>query len=237
MLFGPEAEVASGAEADTQDDAVSVEVDVDEKSESEHEMTIDEDIRRRVDAEFDEGKVERLSGSAVIDNPEAERRRREVENEEWKQRECERLMRERKEWLSREGKAPVDAGRHENEVQLKLKQGAVRLAAEKIIHNVKARIDRRTVLAEEMLDAIDRDDMEKRKRIRALPPGDFGDVITPEELDFIQTGKPMSEARVLTDLAFNILMALTGRDLHGYALVKRLRELDEREGKERKKRK
>lgn len=32
----------------------------------------------------------------------------------------------------------------------------------------------------------------------------------------------------LTDLAFNILVALTDEQLHGYALVKRLRELDGR---------
>lgn len=38
----------------------------------------------------------------------------------------------------------------------------------------------------------------------------------------------MAEKSVLTDLAFNILVALTGEDLHGYALVKRLRELEGR---------
>jgi DNA-binding PadR family transcriptional regulator len=32
----------------------------------------------------------------------------------------------------------------------------------------------------------------------------------------------------LTDLAFNILVALTGEPLHGYALVKRLRRLEGR---------
>lgn len=39
----------------------------------------------------------------------------------------------------------------------------------------------------------------------------------------------MSDVLPLTDLAFNILVALTGEDLHGYALVKRLRELDGRD--------
>ncbi|MGD2070952.1 MAG: PadR family transcriptional regulator [Gemmatimonadota bacterium] len=33
---------------------------------------------------------------------------------------------------------------------------------------------------------------------------------------------------ILTDLAFNILVALAERDLHGYALVKQLREMDGR---------
>lgn len=32
----------------------------------------------------------------------------------------------------------------------------------------------------------------------------------------------------LTDLSFNILLALTGEELHGYALVKRLQELEGR---------
>lgn len=33
----------------------------------------------------------------------------------------------------------------------------------------------------------------------------------------------------LTDLAFNILVALAGEELHGYALIKRLRELEGRD--------
>lgn len=40
----------------------------------------------------------------------------------------------------------------------------------------------------------------------------------------------MTDALPLTDLAFNILLALWDRDLHGYALVKQLRELEGREG-------
>ena len=40
----------------------------------------------------------------------------------------------------------------------------------------------------------------------------------------------MAEERVLTDLAFTILVALGGEALHGYALVKRLRELEGRGG-------
>ncbi|MDX1495590.1 MAG: PadR family transcriptional regulator [Longimicrobiales bacterium] len=40
----------------------------------------------------------------------------------------------------------------------------------------------------------------------------------------------MSDPLPLTDLAFNILVALSNQDLHGYALVKQLRELDGREG-------
>lgn len=39
----------------------------------------------------------------------------------------------------------------------------------------------------------------------------------------------VTEPRVLTDLAFNVLVALTGEPLHGYALLKRLRELEGRE--------
>lgn len=38
----------------------------------------------------------------------------------------------------------------------------------------------------------------------------------------------MTDALPLTDLAFNILVALTREELHGYALVKRLRELEGR---------
>jgi DNA-binding PadR family transcriptional regulator len=38
----------------------------------------------------------------------------------------------------------------------------------------------------------------------------------------------MAEDLPLTDLAFNILVALTDEELHGYALVKRLRELEGR---------
>jgi DNA-binding PadR family transcriptional regulator len=38
----------------------------------------------------------------------------------------------------------------------------------------------------------------------------------------------MPEALPLTDLAFNILVALSNEPLHGYALVKRLRELEGR---------
>lgn len=38
----------------------------------------------------------------------------------------------------------------------------------------------------------------------------------------------MTRARVLTDLAFNILVALVDGDLHGYALLKRLREQEGR---------
>lgn len=34
----------------------------------------------------------------------------------------------------------------------------------------------------------------------------------------------MSDGLPLTDLAFNILVALTDEELHGYALIKRLRE-------------
>ena len=40
----------------------------------------------------------------------------------------------------------------------------------------------------------------------------------------------MSDALPLTDLAFNVLLALWDRDLHGYALVKQLRELEGRGG-------
>ncbi len=38
----------------------------------------------------------------------------------------------------------------------------------------------------------------------------------------------MPDALPLTDLAFNVLVALTDDPLHGYALVKRLRELEGR---------
>ena len=38
----------------------------------------------------------------------------------------------------------------------------------------------------------------------------------------------MSDGLPLTDLAFNILVALTDEDLHGYALIKRLREQEGR---------
>ena len=38
----------------------------------------------------------------------------------------------------------------------------------------------------------------------------------------------MTDSLPLTDLAFNILVALTDEDLHGYALVKRLRMLEGR---------
>lgn len=38
----------------------------------------------------------------------------------------------------------------------------------------------------------------------------------------------MADGPPLTDLAFNILVALTDEELHGYALVKRLRALDGR---------
>lgn len=38
----------------------------------------------------------------------------------------------------------------------------------------------------------------------------------------------MADVLPLTDLAFNILVALTDEELHGYALVKRLRELEGR---------
>lgn len=38
----------------------------------------------------------------------------------------------------------------------------------------------------------------------------------------------MTDDLPLTDLAFNILVALTDEPLHGYALVKRLRELEGR---------
>jgi len=38
----------------------------------------------------------------------------------------------------------------------------------------------------------------------------------------------MADALPLTDLAFNILVALSERDLHGYALVKHLREMEGR---------
>lgn len=38
----------------------------------------------------------------------------------------------------------------------------------------------------------------------------------------------MADDLPLTDLAFNILVALTREELHGYALVKRLRELEGR---------
>lgn len=38
----------------------------------------------------------------------------------------------------------------------------------------------------------------------------------------------MTDAVPLTDLAFNILVALADEDLHGYALVKHLRALDGR---------
>lgn len=38
----------------------------------------------------------------------------------------------------------------------------------------------------------------------------------------------MTDGLPLTDLAFNILVALTDEDLHGYALVKHLRALDGR---------
>ena len=38
----------------------------------------------------------------------------------------------------------------------------------------------------------------------------------------------MADATPLTDLAFNILVALTDEELHGYALVKRLRDLEGR---------
>lgn len=40
----------------------------------------------------------------------------------------------------------------------------------------------------------------------------------------------MADSLPLTDLAFNILVALSDRDLHGYALVKQLRELEGRDG-------
>ena len=40
----------------------------------------------------------------------------------------------------------------------------------------------------------------------------------------------MAEVLPLTDLSFNILVALTHEQLHGYALVKRLRELEGRAG-------
>lgn len=39
----------------------------------------------------------------------------------------------------------------------------------------------------------------------------------------------MADGLPLTDLAFNILVALTDEELHGYALVKRLRELEGRQ--------
>jgi DNA-binding PadR family transcriptional regulator len=38
----------------------------------------------------------------------------------------------------------------------------------------------------------------------------------------------MTDSLPLTDLSFNILVALTNEELHGYALVKRLRELEGR---------
>jgi len=39
----------------------------------------------------------------------------------------------------------------------------------------------------------------------------------------------MTDGLPLTDLAFNILVALTDEELHGYALIKRLREQEGRE--------
>ena len=39
----------------------------------------------------------------------------------------------------------------------------------------------------------------------------------------------MSDPLPLTDLAFNVLLALTDGDLHGYALIKELRGLEGRE--------
>lgn len=39
----------------------------------------------------------------------------------------------------------------------------------------------------------------------------------------------MAGSLPLTDLAFNILVALAGEELHGYALIKRLRELEGRD--------
>lgn len=39
----------------------------------------------------------------------------------------------------------------------------------------------------------------------------------------------MAEATPLTDLTFNILVTLAGEELHGYALIKELRELEGRE--------
>jgi len=40
----------------------------------------------------------------------------------------------------------------------------------------------------------------------------------------------MTDGLPLTDLAFNILVALTDEQLHGYALIKRLREQEGRDG-------
>ena len=39
----------------------------------------------------------------------------------------------------------------------------------------------------------------------------------------------MADALPLTDLSFNLLVTLAGEELHGYALVKRLRQLEGRE--------
>lgn len=47
-------------------------------------------------------------------------------------------------------------------------------------------------------------------------------------MNSISSGDAVADASPMTDLTFNILVTLTDEELHGYALIKRLRELEGR---------